>query len=1635
MATAENKVVSLEFNNSRFAGAVQDTMSALDKLKEKLSFKGAKQGFGDIQASADKVQMNNISRGIEGVSKGFIAMSTIAVTAISRITSSIMDMASRLSSAVSLQPLKDGFAEFELGMKSTQTILANTKDAGENLETVSAALTELNEYSDKTIYNFGQMAANIGKMTAAGVPLQGAVDAVKGLSNVAALFGADAQSAASATYQLSQAMSTGFVRAQDWMSVDNASMGGKAFTEALFETGKALGTLKDVEMGTTFDEWKKSSGGFRASLESGWLTTDVLNTTLKGFTGDYTAAQLVAMGYSDEQAMKMEELGKRATESATDVLTFTQLLQVTAEAMGTGWSDSFKLIFGDFAEAKKLFSSLNGYISGIIGRSADARNEALEGWKAFGGREALLEGFLYLWEDILSVLRPVGEAFREIFPRKTAGDLLVMTDKFRSFFRDFKIGEGVISAIKGVFTVFFSVLKGGMKVVGFLATAFFKIVGAVGAFVGAVAKAGGGAIKAFFGAIGNLFKTLAGGAGSAAKGALDGISSGAAKLGSFVGNLAQNLSVVTEWINNFVKSLKRGGSATDSADKKTSKFAGVIEFLKGVMSGIGDFFSNLFGGVQNVGDFVANLGLAIVDGLSNLGSRITGALGEVFNAINWNTVIGGVGVGAGAALMLQIRNFLKGIDLDNYLQEIAESINDVLDAAANALNSFSLSVKAEAIMKIAIAVAVLTAALVVLAAIDPKKLAQAGAAMAGMFGALNLSLKQMMSLQLPSGAQMVGLAGVLIGMSVAILLLSAAMKRIGDLDMGDISAGLTSIGALMAGLTKASVVMRKETGTLARAGLAMVGMSVAIYILTFSLARLASIDPGAAVAGAVAVAIAMYAMAKALKTIDEKESLKKGLGFTALSVGITIFAKAVEMFGTMPISTLIRGFAAIGLGLFGMTKFFNMLPANLPQIAMEMLVISFALIVLSKAVESFGKMDIGTMLKGFIGVAGGLMIMAMAANVMNSAIVGAGAILVVSVALTALAAAVSTFGQMGVDTMVKGILGIAAALLVIAGAAALIGYISPLILAGGAAFLVLGAGMLLFGAGAWLAATAIIALSGATLAGVATSIAALMLFAAALPMMLKAFAKGFAEAVPEMVNVGVILVMALLEGLIKIIPKVFEVLGKLVDGLVPWLGVKAPVLIALGVMLIRNFLKGVVQTQGEIVRSILEMIQNTLSGIRDSSREFARTGLEIVDEFVRGILEGLVFLAEDVVNGMIDFMNGLAELIEERSEEVGEAGRRLAKAIINGIIDALIPEDLQEKIGELVGGMVDKFKSMLGIASPSKVFSELGKNILDGLLEGLGNAVESVLTFFRELPGKILRAIGDVASTLFNKGVSFLWGMLRGAREKLIEFREWMIALPGKLRDAIVNIKDKLLQKGRDFIQGLRDGASERLEQVKTYVSNIPGSLSGALGDTSQKLLQKGRDFVQGLKNGINEKWDEIKSWLGTKVDQLVEVITNPLEIFSPSRVTRRLGNYFVDGLKIGMEETWGGVETTAANGTQQVLSAVAKALSDFEAIGDLNPIITPVLDLSLVEAQARTLGDILGIDSLATEMSYINAQDIATTSQEQAAGPQSVDGGNTYVTLEQNNYSPKALSTADIYRGQKSQIALARRELGLVDR
>ena len=358
--TVDERVVSMQFDNKNFESNVQTSLSTLDKLKRSLNLTGASKGLENVSAAAKNVNLSTLGGAVEAVRMKFSALEVMGVTALANITDSAVNAGKRMISALTIDPVKTGFNEYELKMDSVKTIMAST---GESVETVNKYLDELNEYSDRTIYSFSDMTQNIGKFTNAGVKLEDAVLAMKGISNEAAVSGANANEASRAKYNLAQSMCMGFVQYIDWKSIENANMATVEFKKNLADTAVKLGVLSEAngEYTTSAGDAYALQALFKDGMKDQWLTTDVLVKTLHD--------------YADETT----DIGKKAYAAAQDVTKLSQVFDIAKETAQSGWAKTWEIMFGDIDKAKALFTPLSNFLNKVIDGMSDFRNNLLEG--------------------------------------------------------------------------------------------------------------------------------------------------------------------------------------------------------------------------------------------------------------------------------------------------------------------------------------------------------------------------------------------------------------------------------------------------------------------------------------------------------------------------------------------------------------------------------------------------------------------------------------------------------------------------------------------------------------------------------------------------------------------------------------------------------------------------------------------------------------------------------------------------------------------------------------------------------------------------------------------------------------------------------------------------------------------------------------------------------------------------------------------------------------------------------------------------------------------------------------------------------------------------------------------------------
>ena len=991
--TIDERVVEMRFNNQQFERNAQTSISTLQRLKQNLNLSGASKGLEDIGNAVRHVNFGGISSGIDTLQAKFSALQVMGVTALANITNSAVNAGTRITKALTIDPIKTGFQEYETQINAIQTILANTESKGTTLTDVNKALDELNMYADKTIYNFTEMTRNIGTFTAAGVDLDTSVSAIKGIANLAAVSGSTSQQASAAMYQLSQALSSGTVKLMDWNSVVNAGMGGQVFQDALKETARVHGIA--------IDDMIKQEGSFRETLQKGWLTSEILIETLAKFTGDLSEEQLKQMGYTDEQIKKILKMGQTANDAATKVKTFTQLFDTLKEAAQSGWTQTWEILIGDFEEAKALLTEISDVVSSLIGKSADSRNNLLQGWKDMGGRADVIDAFRNSLKALADIIKPIHEAFREIFPPTTSEQLYKITSAIKSFTEKLKVSDETADKIKRTFKGVFSILD-----------MFRKVLVIVGKAIGGIFSGGG------------------------VTGVLDLILSITAAIGDFFTSL-------------------NSGFKTD----------GISKSVIGLFEGISNIIKKASGGLEGFGDVLSKIGKGVSNVLKTIFGGIKSVFSWISENVSAGDIFAGLaggGIFVAAKKFSGVMNKIKRV-IDNLfgrkgrksdMKSLKKTFTDVMDSVGKTLQAFVGGIKAGSLLSIAAAVGILSMSLKSISELSVPDISKSLLAIAGLMTMLNLSFKSIVKSLSKFPAKGILRAGAsMVLMAASIKILASAMEKIGKLKLREIAKGLIGIGGGMRILTRGLKAIDKVKISL-RTSIVMIALAKSCETLATALSKFGSMKWNEIAKGLAGMGGALGEMMLVLKGMRKISGGKSIIGSVGLLIAVQSLSKLAEglkKFGSMKWKAIRKGLVGMGgalaeigavnsiIGKFGgFSSIFGTISINM--------VVS-SLSELADGLKKFGSMEWKEIRKGLVGMGGALSEVAGVSGTLGkiagfSGIFGGGAIIMTVQGLEELAEAMKKFGSMSWKEIARGLVGMGGALLEVAGVSGALGKIA-----------------------------------------------------------------------------------------------------------------------------------------------------------------------------------------------------------------------------------------------------------------------------------------------------------------------------------------------------------------------------------------------------------------------------------------------------------------------------------------------------------------------------------------------------------------------------------------------------------------
>lgn len=1646
----DNRIVEMSFENKSFEKGISDSTKSLADFDKALKNSGNGSSFSGLSGI------------VSGVSEKFSALETIAVGALLKIGSQLTVAGQQFINAFAIAPIGAGFDEYELKINSIKTMLASGKDEfGDpvGLEEVNRQLEVLNAYADQTIYSFSDMTSNIGKFTNAGVPLNDSVAAIKGIANAAALAGSSSSDASRAMYNFAQALSAGYVKLIDWKSIENANMATVEFKTQLLESAVAAGTLEKQADGMykvlSSGDVISATQGFNDSLQTQWMTTEALTKTLAD--------------YADETTV----IGKKATEAATKVRTFTQVIEVTKESLQSGWAQSFELIFGDFDQATELWTGLSNVISGFVQNTSDSRNAILKLWADMGGRNYIIEGISIAWKNLTSIVGKVKDVFKDIIPSqvKMGATLVKISRKFRDFMAALTPTEKTLDTIKIVFRGLFDILSVGFKIAksvfGGLASGIKKVVDSLpigngllgflsnfGSFLSGVKNYAEGA---------NIFETISSTIANAITWLADKIKDAVkfVKESTLIYDIIEKIKTVFSDFNidftlfnqfiDFLKSLKDAlfgtfdninifGASLNSGVSEPMKVLGksikpmddvllklrrfidtikdklqpAIDFMKKVFKSLGDFFAKTWEteGLDGVLSIIRTLVAADVGkGLKDLFGALTGLTKDTGEAIGGVTSIFG-----------EIRDVLK---------------------------SYQESLDSKKIISIAIAVGILAVSFAIITTLDQTKLVDSGLAIAGLVTIMTTSMwafSKMKGNATKASATMILLSG-------AVLLLSLALQNMIGIEWQPI----LMLGFIIAELIAAMAVMEGMKDMKSSAA-GLLGFALSLKVVVKLVDIVGSMDPDTVEAGMKRLSIIGGALVVLMVILgqfgkDAKAMLAGTAGMLIIAVALLEMAGVIAIFGNMKAETLEQGMGAIGNSITALV--FTMM--------------------------ALGVVDTK---KALLGVAGILLLVG---------------------ALALLTPIILTFAAVPFDKLKTGILGIALVMGVFIASLLLLGLTAKILAPVVPIMFLLASTILMFGAAIWLVGKGVLAFAGALLIMGTAGSAGILVLAAAIGAVIPAILIGLAQGMIEFAKIiskgAPVIAKAVVDVLTNIItllsveaPKLIEAIVGFLDLLLQTLLTKIPEYTIMGMEIILGFLSGIATNVPKIFEIFWQMIIDILNMLAEKIPELIKSGADIIIAFISGLTTEIPRVIETGTTMVIDFINGLAESIRTNTPLMLTAIENLCTAFIDGLLMYLgitngTSGEAKNIAGNIIQGLVDGltngissvvtavtnvgkslisgFKDLFNINSPSKVMEDLGGNIVDGLDEGISGANLDAVTATEDIVTKMIQVITDSIPE-FKKGgnlialaiadgvrlkVSVVTDMMkqllflsiRKITESLPQFNKKAFEIMDQIASGIKNtvkmaiigdasnaimkliltkmsnkmpdIKDAGKAVDDNFMAGMKNEV--KLKQIFDTAGVIMTNILG--GMTAQayrdKAILAGRNIGDGVIQGINNRASDI-IYAGTQLAfRLIRAVEDYLGIRSPSKEFAKLGEFIDLGLINGIDNYSGLVVKSAEelgqdsiDGLKSVMSQISDAVST-EINSD--PVIRPVLDLTGVQTGANALNSIMGGQTYGLAVSKLN-QDRSSLANRQNGSNLFGEQGQL-IKNEFNLYGVTIRSEADI--------------------
>ena len=1179
MATSiDYRIVEAQFRNSSFEKNIAQSTESLERFKRSLDVDEQAKSLEKLDNAADLAGMKGLAQQVDKVADKFSAMGVVAFTALQRITNAAIDTGVSLVKSLSIDQITAGWNKYEQKTANVQTLVNAT---GKSVEDINGYLEKLMMFSDETSYDFTTMAQSLGQMVTSGGDIDKLIPMIEGIANATSFAGKGAQEFSRSIYNLNQSYGQGYLTLMDWRSVELSGVASQQLKETFIEVGKALGTLD--KNGKTAKGTLVDIGNFSTTLADKWATRDVMEQAFGRFAQVTEAAyKLVEAGmadtYSEAYAMlegHFDQVYYRAALAAQEAKTFGEAINSVKDAVSSGWMSTFDYIFGGYDKAKETWTNLANDLWDVFAAPGQERNSILKEWVELGGQTALWEGLTNIFKSLLSVVEAVKEGFSEIFPRKSAQELTDFTLRFRDLTQKLVASEDTLAKVK-------EVASGLASIVKLMITPIQLILGLIGKIITEAAPLTK-YLLSFSATIGGLLTNLVKmvdesrvfeGIFSTLKSAVEAVGGAFMFLG---GMLSTSISAFTGIdvlnINNVTASL---GEIPPIGEQVAKIFDTIGDSAKNTFGKASQWLSQLKSWASSAATTIGTFAKSIANILKPIGDRIK----SIFEGV---TLTDAIGTTLLFGLYEQIKKMAKALAaMKTNWAGVTKALTKVLNTAGDTLKSFQNKVNAEVLKSIAISVGILAASLFLISRVKPENMGKSLSAVALLFGELTVILGVMSGKKMTAGkAELITLAGALVGMSVAVSILAGALAKLTDAskDTWTFAKATYAIKSLLVTIGLVGIALSRGVGDKQVMKLAIVFLSLATAIRILASAfqafdgiswaefgmGIASLIIGiSAITGSIAVmkvipgqlsgvassliafGLALSALILPIKILGEMDpkDLQQGLITTAkLLVGVvaSISGMAIAM----------KGFAGItSKGMLAITQ------GSLAGLAKSLLALSVSISLLVVPLRILGALPIEQITQGLISV--GLLMGGLTASLSimgNNNVAGtASGILAFALALNMLVIPIKAFSTLELSEIGAGLLTLTGAIALMLGSAFGLGVLAKTF--AGLEKSMLAFGLAALGVGAAVAALSVLlgTLSAIGAAGVAAIVAAIAAFFQAVKVMLPVIEEGLTDI---LITIGHVLkrgAPAVVEGLIVMFDEAFKQLREYAPSLIASLG-------------------------------------------------------------------------------------------------------------------------------------------------------------------------------------------------------------------------------------------------------------------------------------------------------------------------------------------------------------------------------------------------------------------------------------------------------------------------------------------------